>query len=179
MSSLENRCLDSFPAWLRALAEDTRELSVLLETTELTMVRAAAASALTYLTKSLDLIPDGLEELGYLDDAFVLRVAAACVPLEEREQEPSGVVSRLAADAELIAQFLGDDYARLTEFVAGLASLSARGHSVEQLLSEPEARAALAQEVRHWADGYPPPNFTRDTKSLVKVRAFLRAKLTL
>ena len=34
-------------------------------------------SGLNYIFKSLDLIPDGIDDLGFLDDAFVLRVACA------------------------------------------------------------------------------------------------------
>jgi uncharacterized membrane protein YkvA (DUF1232 family) len=41
--------------------------------------RRALASGLNYVFKSVDLIPDGIDDIGYLDDAFVLRVACAQV----------------------------------------------------------------------------------------------------
>ncbi len=177
MSSLESRCLESFPAWLRALGSDASALSALLETAEAPELSRAAASALTYLCKSLDLIPDGLEELGYIDDAFVLRVAAARLPPSARELDGSGVFARLASEAELIAEFLAEDYPRLESYVDGLVGGSARGRSVEQVLSDTEARGALAREVRGWAESYNPPSFLRDQKNLVKLRSFMKTKL--
>lgn len=177
MTSLESRCLESFPAWLRTLGNDVSALAALLETSEAADVLRAAASGLVYVTKSLDLIPDGLEDLGYIDDAFVVRVAAARVPAGARELETSGVFTRLANEAELIAEFLAEDYARLEAYVDGLANGSARGRSVEQVLSDAEVRSALSREVRDWAESYEPPGFLRDQKNLVKLRSFLKNKL--
>ena len=177
-AAIDTRCLEVFPAWLRALADDARALLKLLEVSEELTLGQAAARALVYLTQSLDLIADGLEELGYLDDAFVLRFAAAAVPESERALDPSGLMTRLAEEAELLAAFLGpDDTERFRQFVAGLGALTARGRSVAQVLEEPEVRDALARDVRAWAETYPVPTFTRDAKTLVKVRAFLRTKL--
>lgn len=175
MSTLESRCLESFPDWLRALAGDASALAALLDTSDVEVVRDATARGLTYLAKSLDLIPDGLEELGYVDDAFVLRVAAARVPEPERELDPSGIIAKLAADADLIREFLAEDYARLEAYVEALAS--ARGRSVEEVNSNPEVRAGLIGDVRAWAQSYQSPSFSRDSKNLVKLRSFMKSKL--
>jgi dTDP-4-dehydrorhamnose reductase len=40
-------------------------------------VKRYVTSGLNYIFKSLDLIPDGIDDLGFCDDAFVIRVAAA------------------------------------------------------------------------------------------------------
>src|SRR5690242_7643416 len=104
MSTLDSRCLDAFPNWLRSLAEDAQKLGGLLEQADTPPAAlSSAAAALTYLFKSLDLIPDGLEDLGFIDDAFVLRVAAAQVASDE--WDGSGVLAKLAAEAELIREF--------------------------------------------------------------------------
>jgi uncharacterized membrane protein YkvA (DUF1232 family) len=105
MSTLENRCLDTFPAWLRTLSEDATQLAALLSTPD-TPAAAGAAAALNYLFKSLDLIPDGLEDLGFIDDAFVLRVAAASIDAAARSSDANGTLERLAGDAPLIEEFL-------------------------------------------------------------------------
>ena len=77
MTELDTRCLDAFPQWIRSLAEDATALAQLLNTDSLPQEgRRFVAGGLNYVFKSLDLIPDGLEGLGFLDDAFVLRVAA-------------------------------------------------------------------------------------------------------
>ncbi len=84
MTELETRCLDAFPQWIRSLADDATALAQLLSSDSLPEeARRLLAGGLNYVFKSLDLIPDGLEGLGFLDDAFVLRTAArlgAAVP---------------------------------------------------------------------------------------------------
>jgi uncharacterized membrane protein YkvA (DUF1232 family) len=177
MTSLESRCLESFPTWLRSLAEDALALAALLEGGASESLRRVAATGLTYLFKSFDLIPDGLEELGYIDDAFVLRVAASRLDTAERGSDSSGTLARLAADAELIAEFLGDSYPALMVYVDELENASARGRSVTEVLSDAEARGELVRSVRHWAAEYAEPTFLRDEKNLVKLRAFLATRL--
>jgi uncharacterized membrane protein YkvA (DUF1232 family) len=176
MSTLDSRCLEAFPAWLKSLAEDAQQLAGLLDQAESSEdARRGAASALNYLFKSLDLIPDGLEDLGYIDDAFVLRVAAALVPPSERDA--GGVLGKLADEASLIAEFLGADYERLVAYVEKLGGTAARGRSVTQILEDAAVRADFVREVQQWAGGYTSPSFTRDTRSLVKLKSFLATRL--
>src|SRR6188768_696454 len=177
MSTLEERCLDAFPNWLRSLADDALALASLLES-EAAVSQRRSASALNYLFKSLDLIPDGLEDLGFIDDAFVIRAAAETVRLEAEDElgaDASGTLARLADDAELIREFLGSEYGRLSKYVAGLEQSSARGRSVASILADAEVRAEFVREVRQWAEGYVVPGFTRDQRNLVKLRSFLLA----
>ncbi len=77
MNDLHNRCLDTFPEWLRTLASDATELGALLGSDLSESSRRYVAGGLNYLFKSLDLIPDGIDDIGYLDDAFVLKLALA------------------------------------------------------------------------------------------------------
>jgi len=133
--------------------------------------------ALTYLFKSLDLIADGLEDLGFVDDAFVFRVAAAKLEGDRSALDETGTLDRLASDTELIAAFLGADYVRLEAYVEKLGSGSARGRSVEDIVSDPAKRAELVADARRWADEYAEPTFTRDEKNLVKLKAFFTTRL--
>jgi uncharacterized membrane protein YkvA (DUF1232 family) len=176
--TLENRCLDAFPTWLRSLGDDARALSAVLENPAASQAaRRRVAGILTYLFKSLDLIPDGLQDLGFVDDAFIFRVGASSLPSSDHAADPSGTLARLAAEAGLIREFLGDLDARLERYVVGLESSSARGRSVSEVVGDEGKRAELAREVRQWADGYEAPSFARDEKNLVKLRSFLSAKL--
>jgi uncharacterized membrane protein YkvA (DUF1232 family) len=180
MATLEARCLDAFPNWLRSLADDARALAAVLETEGDGSAQRRSAAALNYLFKSLDLIPDGLEDLGFIDDAFVLRAAAQAVQLDDAAAlaaDPSGTLARLAEEAELVQEFLDSAYERLTRYVAGLEQGSARGRSVSTILSDAAVRADFVREVREWADGYAVPTFTRDERNLVKLKSFLLAKL--
>ena len=180
MATLEARCLDAFPNWLRTLADDARALASVLEGESADIAQRQAAAALNYLFKSLDLIPDGLEDLGFIDDAFVVRVAAEAVKLDAEaalSADSTGGLARLAQEAELVQEFLGSEYPRLTKYVAGLGQSSARGRTVGTILADAALRTDFIREVREWADGYAVPGFTRDERNLVKLRAFLLAKL--
>jgi len=181
MTTLDSRCLEAFPGWLRSLAEDAQKLAGLLESADASAAaQRGAASALNYLFKSLDLIPDGLEDLGFIDDAFVLRVAAAQVIAEEQAgagKDESGILLKLSAEAALIHEFLAADFPRLERYVQKLADGSARGRSVAQVLEDAAARADFVREVKQWAEGYAAPSFARDSRSLVKLKSFLSTRL--
>ncbi len=180
MATLEARCLDAFPTWLRSLADDARALAGVLEQSGAPNAERKAAAALNYLFKSLDLIPDGLEDLGFIDDAFVLRAAALALKEEaeaELSADASGALARLAQEAELVQEFLGGEYARLAKYVAGLEQGAARGRSVSDILGSESLRADFVREVTQWAEGYAVPSFSRDERNLVKLRSFLLAKL--
>ena len=176
--TLENRCLDVFPGWLRTLGDDARLLAAVLENPACSEAsRRRSAAALTYLFKSLDLVPDGLEDLGFIDDAFVFRVSLTDVSEEDVAADSTGTLGRLKQDAELIREFLGELYERLERYVTTLQSGSARGRSVDEVLADESKREELTREARQWADGYQAPTLTRDEKNLIKLRSFLAAKL--
>jgi uncharacterized membrane protein YkvA (DUF1232 family) len=179
MNELQNRCLDTFPEWLRTLAGDALELAQLVASTGVPEgARRTVAGGLNYLFKSLDLIPDGIEDLGFLDDAFVLRVAAALAVAESPSaKNDHPVLGRLAGDAKLVEDLLGKDYARLETHVRGLAKGAARGRTVDEILGDDQVRNAFLHEVKGWAASYAAPTFTRDEKNLVKLQSFLSAKL--
>jgi uncharacterized membrane protein YkvA (DUF1232 family) len=176
MSDLDSRCLDTFPEWLRSLADDATAFStVLSDATLAEAVRRPLGGALNYLFKSLDLIPDGIEDLGYLDDAFVFRVAAAAAGSDGASR--SDAVARLGKESALVHEFLGNDYARLEKYVSALGGGSARGRTVDAILTDTSVRNALVSDVKGWAASYTAPSFGRDTKNLVKLRSFLTTKL--
>lgn len=172
LTELESRCLEAFPNWLRTLGDDARALAALVEASGTPQaVRRQAAATLNYLLRSLDLIPDGIEDLGFIDDAFVFRVGAAGA-------DPADpVLARLAGEAGLIRDLLEGDYARLEAYVAGLGAAPSRGRTVDDILGDPAVTAEFVRDIRAWADGYASPAFQRDAKNLVKLKSFLSAKL--
>jgi hypothetical protein len=137
--------------------------------------RRELAGSLNYVFKSLDLIPDGIEDLGSVDDAFVLRVASRQVV--QATGSDDGRLGALAADATLIEEFLGADFARLDKFVATLSEQTVRGRKPQSIATDESVRAEFGREVRSWAESYDVPTFTRDEKTLVKLKAFLSTKL--
>jgi uncharacterized membrane protein YkvA (DUF1232 family) len=177
MGDSDEKYLDAFGAWLQALGRDAELLGGLLASDELSDVtRKAAAGGLNYLFKSLDLIPDGIDDIGYLDDAFVLRVAAA-----QAVEASSGAANKeavqLAAENAVVRAFLGETYGRLDNYVTGLRSGAARGRTVQDLLGSTEVLEEFLDDVKGFAADYRAPSFSRDPKNLIKLRAFFDAKL--
>ncbi len=181
MSDSKANFLDTFPAWLRTLGDDAEKLSALIGDASLPAgSRQVIAGGLNYLFKSLDLIPDGIDDIGYLDDAFVLRVAAD-LAVHEGTGDASGDAlrefTRLANDADAVREFLGKDYSRLETYVAGLRRGAARGRSVDDVVSNDQIRGDFLSDVRGFCKAYSCPSFAREEKTLIKLRAFFDAKL--
>ena len=175
--AIDPRYLEMFPQWLRSLGEDAALVGDALAAHpgDDDAVRSLVAG-LNYIFKSLDLIPDGIDDLGFLDDAFVVRVACAQA-CAARPEVKEGAVQRLAEDAASIRDFLGADYARLETYARGLRKGAARGRTVEDIVTDKAIREQFLQEVKAWSASYQVPTFTRDPKTLVKLKAFLNSKL--
>lgn len=181
MTDTDRNHLDSFAAWLHGLGDDAEQLgSIVGAEAASESARQLVAGGLNYLFKTLDLIPDGIDDIGYLDDAFVLRVAAELAIQEDvGDLDPDGVrvLNRLANDADAVREFLDKDFGRLLEYVKGLRKAAARGRSVPDIVRDEATRESFLSDVRSFRRGYVPPRFAREEKSLVKLRAFFDAKL--
>ncbi len=181
MSDTDAKYLDTFPQWLRNLGDDAEQLAgVLDQASAANSAREAVAGGLNYLFKSLDLIPDGIDDIGFLDDAFVLRVAADLATREGTKgmaDAPAKAVERLADECDVVRNFLGDDYTRLESYVRGLRKGAARGRTVQDIVGDDRVRDDFLSDVRGFAKSYASPSFAREEKNLIKLRAFFDAKL--
>jgi uncharacterized membrane protein YkvA (DUF1232 family) len=92
---------DAFSTWLRGMGAEVQSLSTLLEDEAApARVRRASAEALSYVLRSFELIPEGLEDLGYLDDLFAVRVLARRASESPLEAEGSFDLSDSVSDDE-------------------------------------------------------------------------------
>ncbi len=189
------------------MGEDVLSLANLLEASDAPLpFRQASAESLQYLLRSAGLIPEGLEALGYLEGAFAFRVIAqrALVePAEGSEVEPSegsevepsegsevepseggkvepaqGRVPRLAADVELIAEFLGEDMPGLYERALAPSATTRAGRAAAELLEDDELRGATLRDARQWVERYRAPELRASDEELVKLRSFFRTRLS-
>ena len=175
MGDRDGRYLDAFGSWLNALGRDAEMLGTVLSDAELDeAARKSIAGGLNYLFKSLDLIPDGIDDIGYLDDAFVLRVSAAHAVAAGADGEQ---IRQLAGENRMVWEFLGDVYDRLDRYAIGLRNGAARGRTVHDIVAEESVLETFLEDVKGFAAAYRPPSFARDPKSLIKLRAFFDAKL--
>src|SRR5437870_402141 len=155
--SLDARYLEIFPTFLRTLGEDAGALGAVVGSDAPEEVQRYVTSGLNYIFKSLDLIPDGIDDLGFLDDAFVLRVAA-WLAVEEAPSAKEGVLARLADDAKSVREFLGEDvYSRLEGYVKNLRKGAARGRSVDDIVGDASTRESFVHEVSAWSKEYQVP----------------------
>ena len=182
MDETTKKCLETFPQWLELLPKHATELCSLL-TAESTddKARPLLAGGLNYLIKSLDLIPDGIEDLGFLDDVFVLRVSASLALRDApdvRQTDIRGILKRVSEGTDLIRALLGDgDYLKLEAFTRRQALGAARGRSVRDIVRSSAVRADFCRDVRDWSNDYRIPSFSGDESAIIKLRAFLSAKL--
>jgi uncharacterized membrane protein YkvA (DUF1232 family) len=180
MSEDQTKYLDTFPSWLRSLGDDAEALGALLSDESIPSgARELIAGGVNYLFKSLDLIPDGIDDIGYLDDAFVLRVAADLASQEDLSvtSEQMRIVGKLANDCELLREFLARDYDRLEAYVRSLRKGAARGRSVADILGDKGTQGEFLADVEGFARSFEAPSFAKEEKNLIKLKAFFDAKL--
>ena len=117
----DSKYLPAFNGWLRTMGEDVLSLANLLEAPDAPEpFRQASAESLHYLLRSAELIPEGLEALGYLEGAVAFRAIAERALVD-------GPEGRLA----------GDDLGASDELEPGAAEPRERRDASEP--SEPEA----------------------------------------
>lgn len=182
MNDINTKCLEVFPGWLDSLGENVQVILDVLEKKEMSEdIRRNLAGGINYLFKSLDLIPDGIDDIGYLDDAFILRLAArsACdCGLEGLDDQLRVDLGKLAEDTVLIKDLLGDDlFARLQKYTGALSNGAARGRTVDELISSDGVFNEFSSEVAVFIKDYSSPGFSNDEKNIIKMKAFLDAKL--
>jgi uncharacterized membrane protein YkvA (DUF1232 family) len=181
LTPLEPHYLQTFSGWLNGMGNEVRALADLLERQDADRTtRRASAASLNYLLRSFELIPEGLEDLGYLDDLFAFRVLAEQAVRADPDsslRDPDETLARLAADTGPLVTFLGEDFELLRAAALAVGGAEVKGRSVDDLLDDPELRAAALAEVRAWAEGYTPPELSGGEHELVKLRSFLGTKL--
>lgn len=173
-TSLEVRCLESFPGWLRELASDARVLSAILISESSEGTRRSAALALTYLVKSFDWIDPELEALGLFEDACVVRVLSTRLPAAEWPPEAAEMLDRFTTELPLLLEFLGPEG---TSYLDRHVRAIEERYAIDAVRQDPEEAAVLAESVQRWAQGYAPPTLLRDSKELLKLKAFLSSRL--
>ncbi|MCK9523913.1 MAG: YkvA family protein [Proteobacteria bacterium] len=182
MSDIQTRALEAFPHWLKALSDDLVALHRVLDCRdERQEIRRAAAGGINYFFKSLDLIPDGIDDIGYLDDAFIIRLAAKSIMNADPahiDDDARSRLNQLREDTGLMYELLGNDlFLRLEKYANALSHGAVRGRTVDEMLSDDEVAGQVSIDVADFANTYGAPAFSNDPKNLIKLKAFLDAKL--
>jgi uncharacterized membrane protein YkvA (DUF1232 family) len=182
MSEFDEKCLNTFPNWLESLPDDVRAILLAAKSGDTgEETKRILLGCINYLFKSLDLIPDEVEDLGYLDDAFVLRLSAKSAlekGLGDVTVETKNRLQSLAQEVTVIQEFLSADvFKRLTAYTAHLRNGAARGRLVDELWEKPAMFADLVDETETFIATFKTPEFKKDEKNLIKLAAFFEARL--
>lgn len=173
--------LPAFSGWLRWMGEDVLSLANLLDAPEAPApFRRAAAETLQGLLRLVELVPEGVEALGYLEGAFAFRVLAERAIVESPEPLSAGTdgrVPRLAADAALVVEFLGDDAPRFRELWFAPRATTRAGRAAHELLDDEALRHEVQREARAWVEQFHAPELSAGPDELVKIEAFFRTRL--
>lgn len=181
MTPSDASCLQTFSRWLADMPGEVRALCDVLDSPAESAeapehCRRASAESLSHLLRSLELIPDGVEALGYLENLFAFR-AIMRDAAEGLDAIPDGTSRRLAAEAELVVGFLGDDFGRLREAMQRAREHTRAGERASDLLDDAERRSAAIAQLRAWANAYRAPELAATEAELLKLRSFLRVRL--
>ena len=182
MSEVNDKCLEVFPNWLGSLGDDLKTIvDVLKEEGLADDAKRYLLGGVNYLFKSLDLIPDGIDDIGYLDDAFVLRLAAKAAlecDMGIVDEAVRGRLESLSKGCGLLEDFLGENvYGRLDRYTRNLRKGAARGRMVDELMENSRLKAELLDEAETFIEEFTAPDFAKDEKNLIKLTAFFEAKL--
>lgn len=174
----------AFTGWLRVMGEDVLSLANLLDAPDAPRPhRVAAAEALNGLVRLVAIIPEGIEALGYLEGAFAFRViaehalAGSPEPDAGAAEGADGRVPRLAADAALVTEFLGDDLPRFREIWLAPEATSRAGRAASELLEDEALRHEVLRDAREWVERYQAPELGDGPEELVKIESFFRTRL--
>lgn len=177
----EHDFLALFAGWLRALGADTGALYEVHRQPGLARpFREACVGAANHVFKLRELAPPGAEDLGALDGAYMLRVAAALIL--DLDSGAAGladqpVVQHLAAEARLLREFSGELYPLLEAYAAELPYTVAAGRTVTDILDNEAVGSAFEAQLAEFAEHYLPPTFAEESKNLARIRAYLAARL--
>jgi len=174
--------LDILESWLGSLAADAKTFSAVMTNEKIPEDgRRLAAGVINYLFKSLDLIPDGIDDIGYLDDVLTLRIGASLLDREEIEKVDSdlaGKIKTIADDSPTAREILGDDiYERFRTYANLLPNRSSRGRSAAEIISIPQKLNEVRMEVGNFCKEYTAPRFEKSERVLTRLKSFLDTRL--
>jgi uncharacterized membrane protein YkvA (DUF1232 family) len=145
-------------SWLVSLPTDLKILVEMVGDDELDMrARSLAVGTIVYILAPIDLIPEKVPVLGYVDDAIILHIAVAiAVQIDPdrgryyREKYPQ-TFGELDQQIELLRETLGSLYSWLTALVENLTKRRFRGQSAEDVVSSEQLQEDVFDAAMEYA----------------------------
>lgn len=175
--------LERIKEWVDSLRQDVETVKTVVANDKVDEdARKFAAAALNYLVSRMDLVPDWNQDIGVIDDVFVLRVTldlGSAYGLDEDLDAATLVdVGRLTNDVDAIEKFLGPElYAKFRKHCARLSEEAVRGRTPEAIVADAGVRETLFAEIDDELLRMPAASFGNPEDVGVKVKAYLQHKL--
>ena len=175
--------IEQFKSWADTFPADVDALKAVVASNGAdNEARRMAAGALGYLVQRMDLIPDWNPGIGVIDDLMVMRVASFLATnghaLGELPAAAEVGVSRMANDADRIAEFLGAGaYDKLKAYCARLSETAVRGRKPADIVDNLEARTALYAEIEDELKKSVPIVVDNPADAELRLKAYLQHKL--
>jgi arylsulfatase A-like enzyme len=137
------------------------------------------AGGLMYLIRQFDLIPDYLKPVGLLDDAIVLRVTADLGAEHTAELDPKYMkqMFKLANDAEVVKEFLGDSYRDLENYVRRQPEDAVHGITGDSVVEHASVRDELLTQVNEEMKAFEANAIEDGAKVERELKSYIHAKL--
>ena len=174
--------IDLLQEWLTSLSDDIQAFVKLMEDDRFPAeTRQQAAGVVNYLFKSIDLIPDGIDDIGYLDDVMTMRLCASGIgigAIASLDGELAAAFKALGEDSSKIREILGEDiHQRFGRYVAELSAGFARGRSAGKIVSSPDKLREVLMEANNFCKEYTAPQIEKSDRTLTKLKSFLDTRL--
>ncbi|TEU21771.1 MAG: DUF1232 domain-containing protein [Anaerolineales bacterium] len=144
--------------WLVSLPTDIKILIEMIGDDELDMkARSLAVGTIVYVLAPIDLIPDKIPVLGYVDDVVILHIAVVLVVQIDpnrgryyREKYPQ-TFETLDQQIELLRGTLGALYSWLTALVENLVKRRFRGQAAEDVIGSEKLQEDMFDAAMEYA----------------------------
>ncbi len=142
-------------------------------------LRRLIAGGLMYIIRQFDLIPDYLKPVGLLDDAIVLRITADLGAEHTAELDPKFMkqMFKLANDAELIKEFLGEGYRDLENYVRRQPDDAVHGITGDSVVEHAAVRDDLLAQVTEELKTFEADAIEDGAKVERQLRSYIHTKL--
>lgn len=149
---------ETLVTWIKSLPTDLKILIEMVGDDNLDMsARTLAAGVLVYIMAPIDLIPDSVPVLGYVDDVVVLHIAVAAILQLDQErtefyrEKYVEAIGAIDEQMELVMRALGALYSWLLAFVENLRQRRYKGKSSEETVRSEKAREDILDDAMIFA----------------------------
>jgi uncharacterized membrane protein YkvA (DUF1232 family) len=159
---------DLLTKWLRSLPTDVKIVVKMIGDDELDMkARTLAVGTVLYILSPIDLIPDIIPVLGYIDDAIIMRIVLVVITEIDPERaiyyrvKYPEMFEPLERQIQILKETLGALYSWLRAIIDRLPKRHFHGKPAEEVVNSKDAQEEMFDEVMEYV-----ANIDTDSKTI-------------